>query len=398
MRRGTEPATNRREEPPGAPGPLTRRDLLRRAVVASGGLAAAACAPAAPAGAPSGLGSGGAAWEAEWDRLQAAARKEGSLVANSGVGAGYREAFDEFERAFPGIKVEVQSFSSLSLFTPRIRQEREAGIFAWDIGQAPAVASLFATLKPIGALEPLRPAIFRPDVLDDSAWTDGYAAGWMDLDKTYGYAFGVKADKWWINTDLVREDEVRTLNDLLNPKWAGKIIMTDISSGGTWGFADVGRLNVGDEPIRRLFVDQKPRFDRDPRRIAEAMARGEFPIANGVLPAFLQEYQAAGLGKNVKAVEIPELRYYIAGGGLVMYSRAPHPNAARLFANWVLTREGQTIWRKTLQGNSRRTDVEPADPVLTPYSPGQRYIQSQLEEYGQHQEDTRRLLAEWVKA
>ena len=72
-------------------------------------------------------------------------------------------------------------------------------------------------------------------------------------------------------------------------------------------------------------------------------------------------------------------------------------NAARRFANWLLTREGQLAWNRTLQGNSRRTDVPPADPKVSPTAPGEKYVQSQLEELGSQQEETRRLLDDWVR-
>jgi ABC-type Fe3+ transport system substrate-binding protein len=54
---------------------------------------------------------------------------------------------------------------------------------------------------------------------------------------------------------------------------------------------------------------------------------------------------------------------YQASGSLVwLMNRAPHPNAARVFINWLLTREAQAAWAKELQTNSRFTGVEPGDP------------------------------------
>ena len=44
-------------------------------------------------------------------------------------------------------------------------------------------------------------------------------------------------------------------------------------------------------------------------------------------------------------------------GSLLHFDRAPHPAAARLFANWILTREGQTLLAGALQTNSARADV-----------------------------------------
>ena len=59
-----------------------------------------------------------------------------------------------------------------------------------------------------------------------------------------------------------------------------------------------------------------------------------------------------------------------SGFGTVSYlNRAPHPNAARVFVNWLLSREGQTAWQKHTGRNSLRTDIRkdniPADAIPT---------------------------------
>ncbi|MSQ28336.1 MAG: hypothetical protein EXR51_09410 [Dehalococcoidia bacterium] len=62
------------------------------------------------------------------------------------------------------------------------------------------------------------------------------------------------------------------------------------------------------------------------------------------------------------------------------FNRAPHPNAAKLFVNWLLTKEGSTVWSKAAGTNSRRTDVPPNDPQLVP-TPGMKLIAIDRDEF-----------------
>src|ERR1051325_2251294 len=141
--------------------PTRRGFLLANAV----GLAAA-CAPAVTAPSSQSTGSPSKAeWEQQWDDVVAKARGEGQLSITTLVGAGFRKALDTFEESFPGVNVDQQTFGTASLMIPKIQQERAASIYSFDVSVF-TITSMLSTLKPTGALDPLRPVIFRPDVLD----------------------------------------------------------------------------------------------------------------------------------------------------------------------------------------------------------------------------------------
>ncbi|MFN0070836.1 MAG: hypothetical protein ACKVVP_05030, partial [Chloroflexota bacterium] len=77
------------------------------------------------------------------------------------------------------------------------------------------------------------------------------------------------------------------------------------------------------------------------------------------------EFVRDGLANHVKAIDIPGAG--TSGGEvLVLFNQAPHPNAGKLFANWLLTKEGQTVWSKALNINSARLDVPVIDPAVAP--------------------------------
>src|SRR5712691_6158281 len=138
--------------------------------------------------------------------------------------------------------------------------------------------------------------------------------------------------------------------------------------------------------MKQLLVDQEPVLSRDRNQLTEFMVRGRYPIALGLNVLALQDFQGHGVGKNVKTLLLPEMDYQASGSLVWLMNKAPHPNAARAFINWLLTKDAQTAWAKELQTNSRLIGVEPGDP-LTIVSSGLSLTQIDSEE----------LLAEVVK-
>ncbi len=378
----------------------SRRTFLQMLVAAGTGAAVSACAPLTqPATSPvapiSPAASAKPAWEAQWDQWVAAAGKEGALNLATLSGAGYTKAIAAFTARYPDIKVEHQAFNSSSLLIPRVQRERDGGIYGWDVAQT-SQTSLMAVLKPLGTFEPLRPILIRPDVQDDKLWLGGLDELFSDKDKQSVITFNVSVIRLYVNTDLVKDGEIKSVKDLLDPKWKGKLLWADVRQGQTFTPFYSIRENLGDTVVKQLLIDQQPTFMRDVRQITEAMVRGQFPVSTGVNPTYLDEFRAQGLGKNVKPLELPEVRVTSSGGGLFLFNRAPHPNAAKVFINWLLTKEGQTAWCEANQWNSRRLDVPPFDKETAP-TPGVKYLVPQNEERMGAQEDTRKFLEQLVQ-
>ncbi|MEK7214463.1 MAG: extracellular solute-binding protein, partial [Chloroflexota bacterium] len=308
---------------------------------------------------------------------------------------GFRKAFDAFEKTFPGGTLERQGYASSSLVIPKIQQEQKAGIYGYDVIQH-SIQSFLTNLKPVGAFAPLAPVIFRPDVLDDKNWADGFQTGFVDGDKLV-YMFGWYSSKWAINTDLVKEGEIKSIKDLLDPKWGnGKIGMVDVRSGSTFTIMLAVKQNLGEETVKKLVVDQAPLFHRDERIITERLLRGQIAVTNARVHAFIQDFRDQGLGKNVKSIDLPESRSALTGSGLWLMKNAPHPNAAKLFINWLLTKEGQDAWKPTGIGNSRRVDVTPFDPESV-VEKGGKYLIVAREDMLKPQDDMVKYLSDLLK-
>ena len=373
-------------EPGSAP---SRRQFLRRGgLLTLGGagvpllsFAGSACAPApAPAAAPQVTAPAAAkqAWEDEWDRTLAAARREGKVTVLTITGIGFRKGLDAFQEAFPGIAVEHSAIASASIYAPKVMQEQQAGIYGWDIAVTGA-ASNVKILYPAGAWDPIRPLLFRPDVISDDNWHGGFPVGFVDNNKQLGFTFSFDLRRAFaVNTDLVKDGEIKNLQDLLNPRWKGKMVLADVRTGFMFRPADEIRRKLGEGPLKQLLVDQEPTYTRDLRQLADGLIRGKYPIAGGLTPPDLQEFRDQGLATNIRYLDIPEADYLVSTTAF-HFKRAPHPNAAKILANWLLTKEAQTIWSKALNQNSRRKDVPIVQPLTAP-RPGMQFVNPETEE------------------
>jgi iron(III) transport system substrate-binding protein len=338
-----------------------------------GGLAAGGAAAAL------GPARGARAQSAEWASVVAAARKEAKVVVNTFPGDGYKRALKGFSAAHPEIKVEHTSLHSQD-FAPRIVQERQANLFTWDVALIPTSTAL-QVLRPAGVWDPVRPAIILPEVRD--GWEGGFERGFsLVKDRALCYGFvAVRGGGVTINTDMVKESEVRGLKDLLDPKWKGKLLLPDVRvMGDTFWPMTAARLSMGDDIIKKLFVDQEPVLSRDNRQVAEFMVRGRYPIAIGVNPQILATYQKQGLAKNLKLLHFNEMSTQSSSSSTIwLVNRAPHPAAAKVLINWLLTKDAQVMWAKEVETNSRRSGIEPGHPLYV-VPPDAKFMQIDAEE------------------
>jgi len=355
---------------------MSRREFVLFLGGASAGLMAVACsspAPAQPAAAPKTEPAAGQqapaaakpAGQAEWDALVQAAMKDGKVVVQNPAGSGYRIALDEFAKAFPGLEVEQQAFPDAATYIPKVKGEREAGMYTIDV-IASTVIPVLQILKPEGIVDPIRDMLVRPDILDDNVWYGGFEGRWADTPNRYAFRYQANVTRpVYINTKLVKEDEIKKVEDLLDPKWKGKIVTSDLAQGYVYTPSTVLRQTKGEDFLRQLFVGQEPMMIRDRRQAVETLIRGGAPVGFGIHPIIFKDFKRDGLAGDVKNIDVEGAVY---GGGEVvaLYNKAPHPNAAKLFMNWILTKEGQAAWATNNSVNSARKDVPIVDPDTAP--------------------------------
>ena len=299
------------------------------------------------------------AWQTKWETTLAAAKREGVLVANGPPGDPLRKALKEFQKAYPDIKLKLTGMGGRN-FAPRILSERGAGKYLWDI-HVGGSGTPARHLRPKGVLKKIKPALILPEVIDDRKWRGGFDAGFYDKRKDSVYAFEASlAFPVWVNQDYVPKSQLSQIKDLLDPKWKGKIVWDNPLRFGV-GIGYCGHLLrvLGDDFIRRLFA-QDIAISTDHRQLIEMLVSGRRPIAGGVREEILGLFQAEGLGLNVKPLSPDtEEGVYLAqfSGGVILINQAPHPNSAKVFLNWLLSKKGQTAWTTHAGTNSRRLDV-----------------------------------------
>lgn len=328
-------------------------------------------APAAPAKP--------AAWQVEWERVLAEAKKEGRVVFCSGAGTQARMALVQGLKSAYGINADAIS-GRLSEIHAKILAERRIGLYLWDARIA-GFTSALVELKPVGALDPLEPAFILPDVTDPELIKKTWYKGelwWVDRDHTMMSFIIFPQPAFAVNTNAVRPDEIKSYNNLLDPKWKGKISINDPTTTGST-FAPFMMHLFGADWLRKL-VTQEPVVTRDQRLQLDWLAQGKFPIALGMLADGYIEFKNAGA--PVQSVTPQEGTWLSASsGGLAIFNRPAHPNATKVFVNWLLSKEAQTAFSRGMGGQSARLDV-PTDFLFPEQirQPGVKYWEKERED------------------
>jgi ABC-type Fe3+ transport system substrate-binding protein len=292
---------------------------------------------------------------------------------------------EAFRRAFPGMKIQTTIGSGD--YVSRILTERRAGRYIPDVligGSSTAVVGL----KPAGALQPLGPSLILPEVLDRSAWLMN-RLWWADAQEPYtclmflGYVQAMGA----VNTRMANPGEFASYSDFLNTKWKGKIIALDIRGGGTGGV--VVRFlykhpQFGPRYLERLFSEMDVTLASDVRQAVDWVGAGRFPLGLFLGSENVMHAQEQGLPVALIPPEQLKEGSPIAhsGGSVSLLDRAPHPNAAKLFINWLLSREGQIVYQESIRLPSLRVDISKTG--LYPFDlpkPGVAYVSGGEEEY-----------------
>lgn len=339
---------------------------------------------------------------AEWNQLLKAAREEGKVVVLGPPGAPDRKALTEgFQKSFPGIEVEYTGSSGFQI-VPRLQAERRAGRYLADV-HVGNPGSILTSMLPAGMLDPVRPALVLPEVLDPSKWWEG-GLEYADQAGKYNVVFSTDVRTHVVaNPKLVKKEEMRSYWNLLDSKWAAKIVMKDPlvrgPGGGTALFWYIHPA-LGKEFIRRFFTEQRVAVSNNDRQILEWVAQDRYAIGVGHSTNIATDFMRKGLSiEELRSDLFKEGSNLNAGFGTVtLINRAPHPNAAKVYLNWLLSKEGQTDWSLGSGYPSRRLDVprDHLDPLKLPKD-GVAYQKQYKEEYTRLQDEVNEFVGKLLK-
>ncbi|HEY2987121.1 MAG TPA: extracellular solute-binding protein [Candidatus Binatia bacterium] len=296
-------------------------------------------------------------WKKEWEKTLSEAKKEGKIVAGIPARAELRKELEAVFKPKFGIDMDL-SVARGPQNASRIASEQKAGVKYFDVFIGGS--GTFESLAEDGMVETLMPNLILPEVKDEKNWWGGHI--WEDNLKTKRFLYSFIADAgtggYWHNSNLVKPDEIRSLDDMLNPKWKGKIGFLDPRTPGSgqsvWSFF----WDVKGEGWLKKLVQQDLFVSRDQRQLADALAKGKLAIALGVSFYTLEGFITA----NLPIKELPPLKEGAPssnGSGVIgIVKGPPHPNAAKLFVNWLLSKEGQELYVKVMHQSTRRLDVD----------------------------------------
>jgi len=338
------------------------------------------------------IGVNGAAqtsWQAEWEKTVEAAKAEGQLVIYGG--SDYDTLFAEFQKKYPEIKVTSVIATGREV-AQKMMTERRAGKYLVDL-YLDGASTAYSVLYKGKVIEPIKPILILPEIIDQSKWWMGAKYNYSDDEGKYIFSYNGELQPYFAyNSKLVNVVEMKSYWDLLNPKWKGKMVVLDPTIGGP--VATPLRFlhyhpEIGPTFLRRLLGEMELVPSRDVRQIGDWLSSGRYPISiftaysrTGLDVAKKQGLPVDWFGpKNFKE-GIPLSN---ANGNVCLINKAPHPNAARLAINWLLSKEGQTAFQKISNpgiSNSLRVDI-PKDTIMPEYQriEGGNYVVTERPEW-----------------
>ena len=297
------------------------------------------------------------AWQDEWEKTLAAAKKEGKAVVGVPPSSELRKELESVFKARFGFELELFPATGPQIAN-RVVTEGKAGVRYFDtfiFGSCTGVPLIKS-----GLFDQVEPYMILPEVKDPKNWWGGHV--WMDnVSGTrlfYSFIATKSTEGFWYNTTLAKAEELRSLDDLLDPKWKGKIGLSDprVAGSGLSVWSYLWDLK-GEEYLKKL-VQQDLFVSQNLRQLADALAKDRLAIALGIGVAQTEPFVKAGL--PVKG--LPEPREGTPSsngyGSLAILKNPPHPNATKVFINWLLGKEGQEIYSRVLLHGTRRLDVD----------------------------------------
>jgi len=292
-----------------------------------------------------------AAWQMDWENTLRAAEQEGALVIY--MTQAFEPVFREtFQKKYPKIKVTTATGRGPEL-SQRVMSERRADKFAVDLYISGNISPL-TVFHRAKILEAIKPLLILPDVVDSSQWYEG-KHHYDDPESRYIFVFEgtPRSGEITFNTKVVNAAEIKSYWDLLSPKWKGKIVSVDPLVSGPISAAQLffyKQPDLGAEFIRRLHAETDIAIVRSNEQMLDWLSAGKYAFGIGARDVDTAMMQGLPLAQFLPGSLKEGSSVTAYNGTLSFFNRAPHPAAAKVAINWLLSREGQTAW---LDANQR---------------------------------------------
>jgi iron(III) transport system substrate-binding protein len=279
-----------------------------------------------------------------------------------------------FKKKF-GVEVEIIVTPSRQTAQRAIR-ESKAGAGTMDVFST-GQSTLIRVLYPKGLLAPIKPLLIHPDIAKKNVWQKGEP--WF-IDDKRAYMFRVVdlvIPMAFVNAKHVDPTAFKTTKDFLDPKYTGKIVVYDPTRPGPGSNAVSYYMRMkGEKFVIDLIKGQQAKLTRNRRQLVDWLAQGRYPIAFAASINEISRLRREGF--KIAAVQPTDIMPYDAPGSgvLVLLKNAPHPKAAQLFLNWIMTKEGMQLYQDLEGMPVTRTDVDRSSLMVpeTIPKPGVEYF------------------------
>jgi iron(III) transport system substrate-binding protein len=296
--------------------------------------------------------------DAAWAATLAKAKTQKLVLVNQ-EGKAFDVLLDAFTKKF-GIQVD-QTVARPTIILPRVKTEQANGQYVWDVWWA-TTSNMVGVAAPAGMLAKFDDYLMVPELKTATTWRHpNYIYG--DSTRfvfTHSHEVSFSAYR---NTSVLPELKLDNVDGLADPRLKGKVVIRDASApnAGSWALAPLYKAKGG-AFLQKFLKDADPKVLENPQQLDTAIMRGGAAVAFGMQgSAYSQCVRDSGC-KNIQ----PMTQLAAASSrGLAVFKNAPNPEAAKIFVNWVLSKEGQEAfvreWGKYNETGavSMRKDVEP---------------------------------------
>jgi ABC-type Fe3+ transport system substrate-binding protein len=314
--------------------------------------------------------------DAQWAATLAKAKAQKLVLVNQ-EGKAFDTLIEEFTKKF-GIAVD-QTVARPTIILPRVKTEQANGQYVWDVWWA-TTSNMVSVAAPAGMLAKFDDYLISPELKN--------AATWRHPDYVYGdatrFVFTHSHEvsfSAYRNTAVLPELKLDSLDGLVDGRLKGKVVIRDASApnAGSWALAPLYKAKGG--PFLQKFLkDMDPKVMENPQQLDIAIMRGGSAIAFGMQGS---SYSRCVRDSGCKTIQPMAQLAAASSRGLAVFKNAPSPEAAKVFVNWVLSKEGQEAfvreWGKYNETGavSMRKDVEPHPEHksdLPDFANAQRYV------------------------
>ena len=321
--------------------------------------------------------------KAGWEKSVAAAKKEGEVRVWGDMEITHPDIIAAFTKEFPFIRPILVS-GKVGDLMPRIIAERRAGKYLADVYSGGLGGRAFYDFQRAGVLDPLKPMLLLPDVVDESKWLNG-KHHYADAEGQYIFMYegSVAGVGLYYNSKLVDPREFHSYWDALNPKWKGKILLFERPGTGSPNMVRFYyNPQLGPDFVRRLWSEIDLVVSQERRQATDWLGTGKFALCFDCADTDMARKQGVPVSEFEHA-NLKEAAGEIStsgNSGLALINKAANPNAAKVLINWFLSRQGQIVWQDVMNkkvvepSDSMRTDI-PKDDVTPPSrrEPGKKY-------------------------